>query len=336
MARTATNNITGPKYGAQANGRDLPWDVMGSHLKPAHATDLDKALKAAGMDYDVEVWDSQALDPLTGRTLPNPKGQQIVRPTPDGMTVIGQTGTRFTPIQNRDGFGIARDLCGAGLATISGLADFRHGGASIMALDLGTPMELRTKGGTDVTDLFLLTRNHHDGQGALTFALTSVRVDCTNVLPVAFREAQHIWKASHTPNADARQALIHDMIREAVGFREAFTVQAQAMVDQKMTDAEFAKIVAGLWKVDDDATGAVAERKRGTQAEVVNLYRHSQTLDGIRGTVWGGFNALTEYMDHYRPVKGPESAAGIARAEGQIDGPNVRVKANLWKRFALA
>jgi phage/plasmid-like protein (TIGR03299 family) len=329
---TNTNTITGPKYGAT---RDMPWNVMGGHLKTTHQTDLDKALKAAGMDYDVEVWDTQAVDPLSGRTIANEKGRQIVRPTPDGMKVVGQTGTRFTPIQNRDAFAIARDLCGDFGATIDGLGDFRHGGASVIALDLGNPMEVRRgkRGPVDTTGLYLLGRNFHDGQGALSFALTSVRMACTNVLPAAFREAESTWKVSHTPNAVERQKLVHAMIREAVGFREAFTVQAQAMVDQKLTDQEFAKIVANLFPVKDDATGKVADRKRETQAVLVDLYRTSPTLEGIQGTVWGGYNAVTEYLDHFRPVKGNEL---VARAEGQIDGPNVRVKRNIWRMFAAA
>jgi phage/plasmid-like protein (TIGR03299 family) len=341
MTRGNTNTINGPRYGAETNGRDLPWDVMGEALKTPHATNFDKALKVAGMDYDVEVWDSQAVDPLTGRVQAHDKGKKIVRPTPDGMAVIGQTGARFTPTQNRDGFAIARDLVGDFGATISGLADFRHGAASIMALDLNNPLVLlrkRKDGPTsqDEVDLFLVVTNRHDGNGALTFSLTSVRVPCTNVLPVVTKDARQVWKVAHTPNQGERIGLVHDMIREAVGFREEVQAKAQAMVDQKMTDAEFAKIVANIFPVHPDAEGAVAERKRETQARIVNNYRDSVTLDGIRGTRWGGYNALTEYLDHMRPVKGGEDAQAVARAEGQIDGPNVRVKTRLWNMFAAA
>lgn len=326
---TNTNAITGPEYGAQ---RDMPWNVMGSHLKPAQGTNYAKALKASGLDYDVEVWDTQAIDPLSGRVLESPKAAQIVRPTPDGMRVVGSTGRRFTPIQNRDAFAIAENLVGDFGATITGLADFRHGGASLMVLDLGKPITLRTPdGGEDVVDLDLFVKNAHDGSAALTMGLTAIRIACTNVLPAAIAGAQRLWKVSHTPNAEARVTLAREAILEAVGYQEKFAAAAQAMMDQPMVDAEFAKIIAGIWKVHPDAVGKVAERKRETQDLVMDLFQNSPTMDSIRGTRWAGYNALTEYLDHYRPVKGQ---ADVARAEGSLEGPNVRVKEAMWKMLA--
>lgn len=329
MARTTTNNITGPKYG---ESREMPWNVMGKDLTDKAGKNLAKALKESGLDYDVEVWNTQAIDPLTGRVLENAKGRQIVRPTADGLMVVGQTGTRFTPIQNRDAFAVGGDLVGEFGATITGLADFRHGGASLMVVDLGRPIVLNTPdGGEDVIDLNLLVKNAHDGSSALTFALTPMRLACTNALQAAIAGATRSWKISHTPNAQERVNLAVTAIKEAVGYQEKFQEVAQAMVDQPMVDAEFAKIVGRLWKVAPDAEGKVADRKRDIQAQVIDLYRNSPTLEHVRGTRWAGYNAITEYLDHYRPVKGD---ADRARAEGALEGPNVRVKDNMWKMFA--
>lgn len=321
-------------------GREMPWDVMGHALKPSSTTNLTKALKDAGLDYQVETWDVQATRPTrdgSGQTLSADRSQALVRPMPDGsMKVVGVTGTRFTPIHNSDAFGIATDLVGDFGATIAGLADFRHGGASVLALALPKQdVTLQTPDRTeDVTGMHLLIRNAHDGSSALTFAITPVRMDCTNVLPVAIKGAKRVWKINHTPNAMDRVDLAREAIREALGFSAAFQVQAQAMMDQRMTDAEFAKIVARLVPVKDDAEGAVAERKREQRAQIINLRRDSVTLDhGVRDTLWGGYQTFTEYLDWYRPVKGD---AAIARAEGAIDGPNVRRKMQMWDLFSSA
>lgn len=329
MTRTTTNTITGPQYG---ESREMPWNVMGKELSGKSHTNLAKALTESGLDYDVEVWDTKAVDPMTGRELPSPKAAQIVRPTADGMAVVGSTGRRFTPIQNRDGFAVANDLVGEFGAKIKGLADFRHGGASIMVVDLGKPIDLVTPdGGTDRLNLDLLVKNSHDGSSALTFALLAMRLDCTNALPAAIKGAERVWKISHTPNAQQRIDLAVEAIKNAVGYHDRFAAVAQSMLDQPMVDAEFAKIVAGLWKVKADAEGKVADRKREIQAQVMDLYLNSPTMENIRGTRWAGYNAVTEYLDHYRPVKGE---ASVARAEGALEGPNVRVKANMWKMFA--
>ena len=328
---TSTNTIEGPKYGEP---RDMPWNVMGASLTPKAQTDFAKAMAESGMDYDVEVWDTIAVDPITGRQMESPKAAQIVRPTPDGLKVVGSTGRRFTPIQNRDAFAVGGDLVGEFGAKITGLADFRHGGASLLVVDLQRPITLDTPDGNqDVIDLNLLVKNAHDGSSALTFALTPMRLACTNALQAAIAGATRSWKISHTPNAGERVDLAVQAIKEAVGYQEKFQEVAQAMVDQPMVDAEFAKIVARLWKVDPEATGKVADRKRETQAQVIDLFRNSPTLEHVRNTRWAGYNALTEYLDHYRPVKGDET---LGHAEGALEGPNVRAKDRVWKMFAAA
>lgn len=329
------NTIEGPKYGEP---REMPWHIMGENLKPEHQTNLAKALQASGLDYEVRTLPVVAHDgpedePVAFHTLLDAsKSRAVVRPVEGVDRVVGMVGTRFTPIQNPSAFAIAEPLVGEYGATITGMADFRHGGASLMVLNLGKPTELnRPDGGTDLLDLNLLVKNAHDGSSALTFALTEMRLACTNALPAALRNAERVWKFSHTPNAEDRMNLATKSILRAVGYQEKFAVAAQAMMDQPMVDAEFAKIVAGLWPVAPDAEGKVAERKRAIQDDLLALYQQSVTLDGIRGTRWGGYNAITEYLDHYRPVKGN---AQVARAEGALEGPNVRVKGNVWKMFA--
>lgn len=333
---TTANTITGPQYGTS---REMPWNVMGTELTGKSHTDLDAALAESGLDFTVRTLPVVAHDgpkdePVAFHTLIDAeKSRAVVRPTPQGDKVVGMVGTRYTPIQNRDAFAVGRDLVGDYGAKIVGMADFRHGGASLMVVDLQRPIVVERDGVADTMDLNLLVKNSHDGSSALTFALLAERLACTNALQAAIAGAQRSWKISHTPNAQERVSLAVKAIKEAVGYQEKFQAVAQKMLDTDMVDAEFAKIVARLWPVDPEATGKVADRKRETQAQVIDLYKNSPTLEGLRGTRWGGYNALTEYLDHFRPVKGDEA---VARAEGALDGPNVRVKSNLWKMLAPA
>lgn len=332
---TTTNTITGPQYGTS---REMPWNVMGAELTGMAHTSLDAALEASGLDFTVRTLPVVAHEGAEGEPLafhnfiPANKSRAVVRPTPEGDKVVGMVGTRYTPIQNRDAFAVAEDLTSAEYgALITGMADFRHGGASIMVLDLQRPVVVKRGGVEDRVDLNLLVKNSHDGSSALTFALTPMRLACTNALQAAIAGAERSWKIAHTPNAQERMDLAARAIKEAVDYQEVFQAEAQRLMDTDMVDAEFAKIVANLWKVDPEATGKVADRKRETQAQVMDLYLNSPTLEGLRGTRWGGYNALTEYLDHFRPVKGDET---LARAEGALEGPNVRVKARMWDLMA--
>ena len=321
------------------SARRMPWDVMGSALTPNATDNVAAALAETGLDYEI------SMKPVVAYTLGDdmplafadfheaPKARAVTRPMPDGSTrVLGITGTRFTPIQNADAFAVGDALVEQG-GRITGLADFRSGAASLLVIDLQRPITLdRPDGGQDVLDLNLLIKNAHDGSAALTFALTPMRLACTNAVQAAIGGAERIWKISHTPRAGQRVDLATAAILKALDYREAFAVKAQGMLDTPMVDAEFAKIVQRLWPLKADAVGATAERRAELHAAVTGLYRGSETVAGIRGTRWGAYNALTEYLDHYRPVKGNTD---VARAEGALEGPNVRLKAQVWKLLSV-
>lgn len=326
----------------EAAARQLPWDAMGSALS-TKATTVAAALKESGLDYQVEV--RQAM---SGHA-PRPDGsghnartqltadgfQSIVRPMPDGSEkVLAFTKKRYTPIQNQDAFKVADYLVQEFGAKITGAADFRNGDRSLLVVGLPDTISLvQPNGGEDRVDLDLLITNDHAGNAALSLALTPMRIACTNALPAALKTAERVWKISHTPNAQVRLDPAAEAIKKALVYRDAFQEKAQAMLDQEMVDAEFQKMVAKLYPVKKDAEGVQAERRRGIQADLLNLWATSPTLEGIRGTRWAGYNTVTEYLDHYRPVRGEES---VARAEGALDGPYVRQKAALWNMFAAA
>lgn len=326
----------------EAAARKLPWDAMGSALS-TKATTVEGALEESGLDYQVEVREAisgHAPRPdgsgHNARTkLLAPQFQAVVRPMPDGSEkVLAFTKKRYTPIQNLSAFKVADYLVQEFGASISGAADFRHGDRSLLVVQLPETVSLTTKeNGEDQVDLSLLITNDHAGNAALSLALTPVRVECTNVLPAAIKGAERVWKISHTPNAQVRLDLAAEAIKKALVYRDAFQAEAQAMLDQEMVEAEFHKLVGKLYPVKKDAEGVAAERRRDIQAQLMDAWHTSPTIQGIKGTRWAGYNVVTEYLDHFRPVR---SEATVARAEGALDGPYVRQKANLWNMFAAA
>lgn len=315
--------------------RQLPWDAMGGALA-TDATTVAAALAQKGLDYTVRVSDAFAIEALDGGTnrINAPGHQALVRPMPDGTEkVLAFTKKRYTPIQNRDAFKVADYLVSEFGADIVGAADYRNGEKSILVVQLPETINLVGRDGADPVDLNLVITNDHAGNGALKLALTPVRIPCTNVLPAAIAGAEQVWKISHTPKAQQRLDLAADAIRKALIYRDAFQEQAQRMLDTAMVDAEFQKMVARLYPVKKDAEGVAAERKRAVHAELRTLWSESPTMEGIRGTRWAGYNAVTEYLDHFRPVR---SEASVARAEGALDGVYARQKASLWNMFAAA
>lgn len=324
-----TGLATLPQY--DTSSRALPWHVLGGDLTTQHP-DVETALVKTGLDYDVTTQPSWYMDPVTG--IPMPSGdqfRQIVRPHPEGgFMVIGQSGTRLTPIHNRDAFAVADTLVQEHGATIEGACDYRNGAVSCLVVGLG---KIVLGDDLDAVDLNLFIRNPHDGSGALSFSLTSFRPACTNAVHAALRNAKQTWKISHTPNAAGRVDLANTAIIAALNYRDEFQVQAEAMIKQTMTDMEFAKIVAGLWPIKEGSSEKIVERRTEVRETVEGIRAMSPTLEGVRGTVWGAYSAVTEYLDWYRPVKGN---AAVSRAEAQVDAANpyARRSAQVWDRFS--
>jgi len=329
---TTAAGTTLPQYAPQS--RLLPWNVMGGDLTTEFPS-VDAALKATGLDYQVTTRPSYWMDDEGYAHESGPEFRQVVRPNPvDGGTmVIGQAGTRLTPIQNRDAFAVADVLAAEYGAKIKGACDYRYGKISALVVGLG---EINLAGGTDAVDLNLLVRVPHDGSGALSFSLTSFRPTCTNAVHAALKGAKQTWKISNTPNAQGRIDLAKQALIAALNYRDAFQVQAEAMIDQAVTAAEFDKIVAGLYPIDPEAKddAATTVRRLEIRDTIRGIYQGPTVQGaGIGGTAWGAYNAVTEYLDWYRPVKGDSPKA---RAEAQMDptNPYARRSARMFDLFA--
>lgn len=315
-----TTSTSLPRYG---ESRQLPWSVMGGNLKPEHTTDYLGALNEKGLNYDIALRPAGFLHTEPAGQFPDferwssaPGNFAITRPMVGYPMALAYCGKRYTPIQNRDAFSVGGYLVSEFGATVDAVADFRHGHATLMALKLdGASITLDTPGGTrDVTDLYLVMINVHDGSGALSFNLTPVRVACTNAVTASLRGAR-TWRVSHTPNASSRIELANDAILRSVSYQEALEEAAQRMVDTPCSAVEFDKITHRLWPSPATHGGKetlAAQKAAAVRAQAMHLFTHSPNLDAVRGTRWAAYNALVEWADHYRPV-------GHARrpAEGQ-------------------
>ena len=104
----------------------------------------------------------------------------------------------------------------------------------------------RRLGGQDVTDLYLIALNSHDGTTGFDVCVSAIRPVCHNTVTAAFRGAKSRVSIRHTATArgrvqDAREAL--DMSFKYAGrFQEA----AEDMLATTMTDADFAAYVERL------------------------------------------------------------------------------------------
>lgn len=305
--------------------RRTAWDVLGTRLQGV--TGSIDAMKEA----DLAGWNVRKA-PLTysdvtesGVTSAEVKDRwATVRtdPTTGGTSYLGVVGGHYTPIQNE----AHAELLDA-VVDVSGaewVAAGASGGGKRVFMTMRLPEDIQI-GGQDALNLYLVALNSHDGNSAFRFAVTPVRVTCTNMQAAALRAAQSSFSIRHTANAGRELQEAREALGLTYKYVEAFQESAEALLAKRMTNKAFDAYAAQLFNVRDD--GKASKRAVQNRDGLVSLYRESDTLEGIRGTKWGAYQAVTEYIDHIAPAglsAGQDQVT--ARAARSFDGKGERVK----------
>ena len=97
-----------------------------------------------------------------------------------------------------------------------------------------------------------------------------------------------------------------------------------------------------VWPMKDSILDSDALTENHASTQAFQNYLTSPTIDGIRGTAWGAFNAVTEYTNHLQDYRrngsaDPEKDAVEARSEAVLFGTGQqRVGAALDSLLRLA
>jgi phage/plasmid-like protein (TIGR03299 family) len=273
--------------------------------------------------WNVRKWPAFAIDPDTGKKIPKPGRVDVVRNNPvrkGQVDFLGEAGAGYTVIQNEH----HAELLNA-LVDESG-AHFELGGA----VDGGRKVFLSMKlpghiniGGVDPIENSILALNSHDGSMSFTLMVLPIRYACLNVLNCAFEGASHMIRVRHTSGAEtamrtqARQAL--DM---SFNYLDHFQEAANHMIETSLTQSRFEEIVTREFGSDEDASRAAITRSENKINQMCELFADAMTQEGIRGTAWAGFNALTEWADHFSPTRGEDR--DTARASKALLDPSIK------------
>lgn len=316
---------------AYVGAREDAWHRLGTTL-PAEFN-AEEALRYAYLGG----WNVRTQPVFTagtgGELVEVPGSFTTVRDNPfeeNQVDVLGTVGSRYHPIQNEAHVELLDTLVdesGAHFSTAGAL----NGGRQVF-ISMKLPGHILI-GGEDQIDNYLVAVNSHDGSKAFSMMVTPVRVVCENTLNLAWANHSQNLRVRHTLNstkgivAYARQAL--DMTFDYI---DGFQAEANRMVDAAMTQREFDQLISEVWGVGDDAPMVTQTRSQNRLEEMSDLFA-AQTQEGIKNTVWGGFNAITEWADHFSGTRSTEDPSE-RRAMTALFSPETKTKA--MKAFMAA
>jgi len=293
---------------AFVSAREIPWHNLGTVLD--HNPTTAEALHTIGADAEVTKQPLHTYQSTEFGDMPLevPGRYATVWQLPEGPRVLGVVGERYEVLQNWDAFASVDTICdlhGAAHVETAGL--LRDGRQVFITTLMGEDIVLDPQGAADRVRPYLAALNSHDGSKAFTLMLTPTRIVCANTLALAFRDATAKFTIRHTSSMTGRVQEARRALGISFRYLEAFEAEANRMIQTEITRREFDSIVSAVFP-EPKATGTdstkSATQYRNLRDQVDALMWSAATQENIRGTRWAAFNAIGEYLDWYRPVKG--------------------------------
>jgi phage/plasmid-like protein (TIGR03299 family) len=302
---------------AIAGNRQVAWNQAG--VATDGAMTAQQALKLAQLDFTVKVSENPVGAVVDGKVLSVQDKFITYREHPKlGTEALGVVGNRYTPIQNAEAFDFLNHLVDESGAIFETAGSLGHGEKVFMAIKFPNTMMLA--GGLEPVDNYIMAVNSHDGSSSFYVAVTPLRVFCTNQIRMTLRTAQNKIALKHTSGATAKVQQARDTLGLVFKYQEAFEQEVEKLLALKVTDNQYKKFVEEL--TPEPKGKEVSQRQltsiENVRSELMGLWR-ADTQQVVKNTGWAAYNAVAEYVDWFKPVRGGEDKA-MLRAARTISG----------------
>jgi len=212
----------------------------------------------------------------------------------DNGSWLGTVSEKYTPYQNHQ---LAETIV---MASEGFGLDVSRGGTLGGGRKVYLQTELKTEfiGKSDVKR-YITALNSHNGTSSIGFGSSNTVVVCQNTFYKAYRD---INKFRHTASASDRIKLAMIDLRRAIELDEKLMKNFKIMSETPLNDEIFANILKKCFDADKNAKTSDTSTQKVKQLQAVNT-AISTELDLEGATLWGLFNGVTRYTNHYTKSK---------------------------------
>ncbi len=277
-----------------------PWHGLGTQVP--HRVTAKEMIKAAGLDWQVQ------LRPARGSRKINKKGDvsryEIVRlPRPNSQeeeALFGVVSRRYQPLQNSEAFAFFDPVIDSKRAHFETAGALGEGERIWVLAKIPGTMEIVPG---DECHKYLLLSNTHTGEGSVVVKFTSIRVVCENTLMLSMEDGQHAYRVRHSKMMQFRLDELSNFLAVVTQVYERAEAELRRLAEVQVTDARLREYF-----------DAVFPRTRKQKADnkdpvrwghVRELFDSSTDLqlNGVKGTLWAAYNAITRFEDYKRPME---------------------------------
>ena len=305
---------------------DDPWHKIGTRLdKPATA---EEAITQAGLDW--EIVQQPVYYQNEAGNFHEIKGKNAVVRQDTGSVFYVAT-ERYVPLQNTDAFTFFDGVVGAGEAIYHTAGALREGRLIWILAKLDGDLGLSG----DAAEKYIMLSNSHDGSQSIDMRFCVKRVICKNTYKLALQNKELNTRIRHTGNVLNKI----NQTRELLGLSEAYFANfmrgMERLVDKQLTDEESTKFFEGLVKIDRNELDSVTSRKLNIVRDMADLYYgqgRGSNLGTAKGTAWGAFNAVSEYSEHHKYIRGATDELDLIdrRLTSSFFGRGAQLEQRAW------
>jgi len=271
---------------------ETPWHQLGTRLqKPATS---EEAIVQAGLDWEVVKkpvyvkMDKRFQVKDTFAMVRKDKWQN------NDCDILGVVGKNYTPLQNKDAFNFFDSIVGDKKA-IYHTAGSLSGGKIIWIL-AKLPGYIRVIN-NDISEKYLLISNSHDGSSMVQIKFTPIRVVCMNTLTVALNKGETL-KVKHCKDVKDKLTQASELLGIVNEKYDTIERSFKNMVKVQLNEKRLNEYIKTVFPDPvDELQYATVDNNREM---VRDLFENGlgNNLPGVQSTLWAGYNAVTELIDH--------------------------------------
>lgn len=277
--------------------KQTPWHKLGSVVEDYKNS--DEARKAAKLDWLVHKIPSEYKNPITGEYV-NDKGKFDLICGANGKR-LGIVSESYKVFQNRESF----DFMDALVNTSDKTAMYETAGALGQGEVIWMMIKMNqvmTLGANDNILPYMVLTNNHAGKGSLRAFFTPIRVVCQNTLSAALDKAENSVSIRHMGDLDQKVKEAQKVLGLASQANENFIQQADVMTQIKVTSKKVAEdYFKNIFFSNKDESDEMSTRGSNMVEELLDLFNGKglgSDLETSKGTAWGLYNAVTQYLDY--------------------------------------
>ena len=286
-----------------------PWHRLGKPMKGLQT--IDAMLDAAQADYQVVLTKVAIVDD-DGNLIRNPDGSPVVIEDSKATVRVNDNGT-FNPLatvgnrydvrQNREVLERALAVVGAsrGDAVIDTCGVLKGGARFFSTIDLGS-LIIDPTGVNDKIARYLVVSHGHDGFWPIRYANTDIRAVCQNTVIMGLKEAERVFTARHTRNADEYMKTAQDALHISTEWAKAFKNQAELMlgIPVPQSSQKVDKVINAVFPIRKDESDRQRRNREEINGTIRALYANQRNAGGFGYNGWSIYNAVVEFLDHHR------------------------------------